>query len=145
MYTWMYILLLWSEMLWRYQLNLFDLVFLLRPLSSCCLLSGRSIHWSQWGVKIPYCNCITVDLSLYVHQDLLYIFRCPFVGCMNVYNSYILFLDCSLVGGLCPAELPWPLWVRISLPRCDLLGEKRLTSLRRERSWASLSMGFYWV
>ena len=58
--------------------------------------SGRFIHWSQWGVKIPRCDCISVDLSLYVHQDLLYIFRCSYVGCIKAYCGYILLLDWPL-------------------------------------------------
>ena len=41
--------------------------------------------------------------------------------------------------GLHPAELPWPLWMRISLPRYDLLGEKRLTSLSEENGLKPLS------
>ena len=55
--------------------------------------------------------------------------------------------DCNsyLMWELCPAELSLSPKMRINLPRHDLLGEKRLTSLRGERSWASLSIGFYWV
>ena len=48
-------------------------------------LSGRSSYWSQWGVRIPDCDCIAVSLSLYVHQDSLHIRRCSHVGCVNVY------------------------------------------------------------
>ena len=48
-------------------------------------LLGRSIHWNQWGVKILNYDCIYVYLSLYVHQDFLYIFKCSYVGCINVY------------------------------------------------------------
>ena len=33
------------------------------------------------------------------------------------------------VGVLHPAELSWPPWMRINLPRHDLLGEKRLVDL----------------
>ena len=29
-------------------------------------------------------------ISPYIHQDLLYIFRCPYVGCIKVYRGYIL-------------------------------------------------------
>ena len=47
----------------------------------------------RWGVKILCNYCISVDLSFYVHQGLLYIFRCSFVGCVNVYKGFILFLD----------------------------------------------------
>ena len=58
------------------------------PVCHFCLrvdfLFRRSIHWSQWDIKIPEYNCISVSLSLYVHQDLLYIFRCSYVGCISV-------------------------------------------------------------
>ena len=47
-------------------------------------------------LKIPCCDCITIGLSLYVHQGLLYMFRCFYVGCIYVYKGYIL-LDWSLV------------------------------------------------
>ena len=40
---------------------------------------------------------------------------------------------------------PQPLQMRISLPRHDLLGEERLTSVSEEKCLVSLSMGFYWV
>ena len=62
----------------------------------CSFLSQWSIHWCQWGADIPSYDYITVPLSLDVHQDLLYIFRCSYVGFINVYKGYILLLDCSL-------------------------------------------------
>ena len=69
----------------------------LRQLFPCWyFLSGRSIHWCLWNVKYPYNDCITFDLSIYVYQDLLYIFRCSYVGCINVYKGYKLLLNCSL-------------------------------------------------
>ena len=46
--------------------------------------------------KNPLLWLLTVVLSLFVHQDLLYTFRCSFVGCINIYEGYILMLDCSL-------------------------------------------------
>ena len=92
----MYSLLLWGEMLWRYQLNPFDLMCHLRSLFPCWLFSGRSVQWWQWGVKIPYNDFIAVNRFLKIHQDLLYIFRCSYVGCISVYKGYTLLLDWSL-------------------------------------------------
>ena len=43
------------------------------------------------------------------------------------------------VGELCPAELYQLPWMRISLPRHDLLGEKRLTNLSEEKGLKPLS------
>ena len=48
------------------------------------------------GVKVPSYDSITIDISLYVHEDLLYIVRYSYVTCINVYKGYILFLDYSL-------------------------------------------------
>ena len=41
--------------------------------------------------------------------------------------------------GAPPTELPWPPWMRISLPRHDLLGEERLTNLSEEKGVKPLS------
>ena len=43
------------------------------------------------------------------------------------------------MGELYPAELSRPPWMRISLPRHDLLGEKRLASLSEEKGLELLS------
>ena len=42
-------------------------------------------------------------------------------------------------GEALPTELPWLLWMRMSLPRHDLLGEERLTSLSEEKGRQPLS------
>ena len=44
-----------------------------------------------------------------------------------------------IFGGALPAELPHPPWMRLSLPRHDLLGEERLTSLSEEKGLEPLS------
>ena len=77
-------------------------VSLKASISLLIFLSGRSIQWWQWAVKIPYYDCFIVNLSLYVHQDLFYIFRCSYVGCLIVYKGYILLLDCSLYHYVVP-------------------------------------------
>ena len=59
-------------------------------------LSARSTHWRQWGAKITHSDCIHLNLSIYVLQDVLYIFRHSYVACTNVYKIYILLLDSSL-------------------------------------------------
>ena len=48
------------------------------------------------GIKVPYHYCDNVNLSLYVCQYLLYVFRCSYVGYMYIYNCYIFFLDWPL-------------------------------------------------
>ncbi|KAF6084336.1 hypothetical protein HJG60_008607 [Phyllostomus discolor] len=58
---------------------------------------GRSIHCSQSGVKIPYDECVIVNIFIEVLQDFLYIFRCSYVGCIYVYKEYVLLLDYCLV------------------------------------------------
>ena len=42
-------------------------------------------------------------------------------------------------GGSPPADLPWLPWMRISLPRHDLLREERLTSLSEEKTLEPVS------
>ena len=42
-----------GEMLWRYQINPFALMCLLKSPYSCWFSIWKPIHWSQWGVKIP--------------------------------------------------------------------------------------------
>ena len=80
----LYILLLWDEKRWKYQLNPFDLLCCLRPLSPIDFLPGRSICWRQWGVKILNYDCISVSFYLCAHQDLLHIFMCSYSGCINL-------------------------------------------------------------
>ena len=55
-----------------------------------------SVHWCKWGVKVPYYYSVTVDFPCYACQCLPYILRCPYVGCMNIYNCYVFFLNWSL-------------------------------------------------
>ena len=49
-----------------------------------------------------------------------------------------------MCGGALPPSPRLP-WMRISLPRHDLLGEERGQSLKEEGPRAFSSMGFYWV
>ena len=98
-----YTLLLRGEMFWRYQLNTSALVCHLRQPFPVDFLLARSLHWSQWDVKLPSYESISVILSFYVYQDWLYIFRCSYTEYKNVYKAtcsnkrlhYSLLLDCS--------------------------------------------------
>ena len=45
------------------------------------------------------------------------------------------------VGELYPTEPSWPPRMRINLPRHDLLGEERLTSLSEEKGLETLLLG----
>ena len=54
-------------------------------------------------------------------------------------------IGCLWWGGAPPAESPCLPWMRISLPRHDLLGEERLLISQRRRARSLFLMGFYWV
>ena len=92
----MYILLLLGEMLWSHQWKLAGLMCHLRLFVLFWFSVLKIYLWCKWGVKIPCYDCITVNLSLYVNQDLLYIFRCSYVGLINVYKGHILWFDWSI-------------------------------------------------
>ena len=86
----MYILKLWGEMLWRYQWNSSDLVCNLRPLFPYSFSVWNVYPFSVNGVWIYYCQYL-----LLCAPNLLYIFRCSYIGCINVCKGYIFLLDCS--------------------------------------------------
>ena len=44
-------------------------------------------------LKSPTFILLLLITLFYVHQDLFYIFRCSYVGCINVYQGYIHLLD----------------------------------------------------
>ena len=95
----MYIMLLWGEMLSENTSEIHDLVCHLRLLFSC--------WFSVWNVTIDAnevfkSSTMTVLLSVFPSQDLLYIFRCSYFGCITVYKGYILLLDCSLCHYVVP-------------------------------------------
>ena len=46
-------------------------------ISLSIFLCGRSIHWSQWGIRISYSNCISASLPLCSWSFALYIFVLP--------------------------------------------------------------------
>ena len=59
---------------------------------SCFLndfLSGCSVHYCQWNIKVPYHYCVAVKFCLHVCQCLLYVFRCFDVRLVYTYNCYI--------------------------------------------------------
>ena len=58
-------------------------------------LSGRSVHCCKWGVKVPHYYCVTVNYPFSVYWCLSYELRCFCVGCINIYNCYVL-LDWSV-------------------------------------------------
>ena len=64
----------------------------LRPVFFIDRLSGWSVHWWKWVVKVCYCYYVTVNLSFYGCWHLPYILRWFYVGCLYIYNCYI-FLD----------------------------------------------------
>ena len=55
-----------------------------------------SVHWWKWGVKVLSYDCVTFDFLFYGCCHLPYVLLCSYVGCINIYNCYIFFLDWSL-------------------------------------------------
>ena len=56
-------------------------------------LSGCSVHWYKWGVKVPH-YYVLLSISLFVAiiiYHLPYMLRCSCVGCVYIYNCYIFF------------------------------------------------------
>ena len=60
------------------------------------MLFGRSIHFWLWSVKIPYYNCVAVNIFPEVLQDFPYVFGCSYVGCIYIYNVYVFLVASSL-------------------------------------------------
>ena len=73
----MCILLLWDERLSIYQLSPFDLGHCSMPQCLFDILFGRYVHFWQWGVKIPYYNCVAVNIFLEVLQVFFMYFGAP--------------------------------------------------------------------
>ena len=74
----------WSRPLFNATISL--LIFCLEDLS---------IFW-QWGVKIPYYNCVAVNIFLEILQDFPYVFVCSYVGFIYIHNVYVFLMDSSL-------------------------------------------------
>ena len=59
---------------WRYQWDLSHLRHHLRPVFLTNFPSWCSVHWREWGVRVSYCYCVTINFSLYVcyerNQDI---------------------------------------------------------------------------
>ena len=79
-----------------YQLIPLDLECYSMPQILVVSLFGRSIHCWQWDVKIPYDDCVAVDIFFKVLQDFPDIFRWFYVSFIYVYKGYILMLAYSL-------------------------------------------------
>ena len=78
------------------NVNEIYLVYHSRLVSPCWfLLSGWSVHWYQWIVKVSYHDCITANLFFWLSVFDLHV-KCSYIRCSSVYKGYILFLDWSL-------------------------------------------------
>ena len=78
----------WDERLYIYELSPFDVGH-----SECHhilvdILFGKSIHCSEWGIKIPKYNCVSISLFI-VLQNFHYMFGCSYVGGIYDYNVYV--------------------------------------------------------
>ena len=91
---WMCILLFMDGLFYRHVLSPAFLICHLRLLID--FLSGWSVHWCKWGVKIPYYYCIIVNFSVFVggkcnllvwHENSLMI--CSMFGLILVSHPYI--------------------------------------------------------
>ena len=94
MYIWKEcILWLWDGMFCIYLLSLSGLKYHLRPVFHCWFYDWMIyVHWCRLVLKSPVLlNCQFLPLCQY----LLYVFRCPYIGCICIYNCYI-FLDLCL-------------------------------------------------
>ena len=91
----MCILLLSDGMFCKYQLSLSSIMCHLRLLF-INFLSGWSLHWCNWGVKVTHYYCVAVDFPFYSHYHLPYILGCSYVVYIYIYNCYIYFFDWSL-------------------------------------------------
>ena len=58
-------------------------------------LFRTSVHLWQWGTKIPYYNCVAVNIFLEVLQDFLYVFGRSYVWSTYIYSVDIFLLDSS--------------------------------------------------
>ena len=46
-------------------------------------------------LKVPYYNCVSVNIFLEVIQDFLYVFECSYVGSIYIWNVYVFLVDSS--------------------------------------------------
>ena len=88
------ILLHLDGMSWRYQWDPSHFMYHLRLVF--LILFWWSVHWCEWGVKVSYYHCVTVNFPFYVCQCLSYVLRCSYVGYIDIYNCYIFLLDWPL-------------------------------------------------
>ena len=105
-----YILLHLNGMSSRYPWDPSHLMYHLRRLFPYFLF-WWSVHWCEWGVKVSYFYCVTVNFSFYVCLCLSYVLRCSYVGCMGfrgsseVKASACNVWDPGLIPGL--GRFPW--------------------------------------
>ena len=64
-------------------------------------MSGWSVHWYEWGVKVPYYYCVNVNF-FYVCKYLFHVFRRFYLGCIYIFHCFIFFLDWSLDNYVMP-------------------------------------------
>ena len=90
-------------------------------ISSCIyFLFWWSFHWYEWGVKVSYYYCVTVNLSSYVCKCLSYVLRCSYVGCISSVQS----LSCVRLF-----VTPWIAACQASLSITNSQGLLRLMSI----------------
>ena len=89
----MYTLLLWGKMLWLILIKSFWPNVSFKAMVS--LLTFYLVDPSIDVSGVLKALTITVDIFLYVHQLLLYVFWCSHIGCLEVYDSYIFSLELS--------------------------------------------------
>ena len=96
MYTWKEcIFFCCGEMVRKCQLNPPGLVCHWRPLFSYWFSVWKVLSFMSMGCWGPLLWLFL--FPLHVHQYLLYILGCSYIGCTNVYQCYILFLSIHFI------------------------------------------------
>ena len=80
----------------KYLLCPLSLTCSLSPVFTCWFLSGWSSHFWKWGTEVAFYYCIAVYFSFQIYYYLLSIFRCSYVGCINIYKCYIFLMNWPL-------------------------------------------------
>ena len=92
----MYILLLWGGSFCIYQLSPFDRMSFNATISLLILCFKDLSNVDNGVLKIPYNECVAVDIFPVVLQDFSIVSGCSSVGRIYVYQSFTFLIDYSL-------------------------------------------------
>ena len=86
-------------LLYKYKLSLSYIMCHWKPVL-IDVLSGWSVHWWKWGVKVPHYYA-TASFSFYGSQCLPSMLRCSYIGCIYIYNLQFSSLLGLILWSLC--------------------------------------------